>query len=337
MKKLLLTSVATGVSALGFALFTAVDNDNFVYANESDDDVETIEEDVDTDETETSTDEETDDEETESEEDDTDVDPLLGEKLFAALSQHEATYNFLYDVTGLENQTTATMDEQYQVEMAKWYPYQFLAKTNQYDDFAEVPEGMTFYMVKPNKMNEHVVFGYNEDRAIVFINPPFIPLYTSMISNGIEFDADELLAESGEASDAVLSRIVISESNFNTDNLTNEHFAKVWKLVKGDDVDSDEAFEVRRDIQYVNPDLRNNSYVYPDDTFEIRALNSEDNLVFTVQPDGGIMVYPDIPYMVVGSDIDSLEATRAALENVEMHHVSDVSEYSVEDIVDQFE
>lgn len=325
MKRLFLISVATGFTALCFAVYGEFEHDNLVSADESDDDVEEIEDD-----------DVTDDATEESEEEEA-VDPLLGEKLFAALSQHEATYNFLFDVEGLANQTTEVMDEQYQVEMAKWYPYQFLAKTNQYDDFAEVPEGMTFYMVKPNKMNEHVVFGFNEERAIVFINPPFIPLYTSMISNGIEFEAEELLGDASGLSDSVLSRIVISESNFNTDNLTNEHFAKVWKLVKGVDVSADETFEVRHDLQYVNADLRNNSYVYPDDTFEIRALDSEDNLVFTIQPDGGIMVYPDIPYLVVGSDIDSMEATRAVLENVEMHHVSDVSDYDVNDIIDQFE
>ena len=335
MKRLFLISVATGFTALCFAVYGDVERDNFVYADESDDDVEEIEDDEMTDEERGASKEESD--EVEESDEEKAVDPLLGEKLFAALSQHEATYNFLFDVEGLANQTTEVMDEQYQVEMSKWYPYQFLAKTNQYDDFAEVPEGMTFYMVKPNKMNEHVVFGYNEERAIVFINPPFIPLYTSMISNGIEFEAEELLDDASGLSDAVLSRIVISESNFNTDNLTNEHFAKVWKLVKGDDVSSDERFEVRHDLQYVNADLRNNSYVYPDDTFEIRALDSEDNLVFTIQPDGGIMVYPDIPYLVVGSDIDSMEATRAVLENVEMHHVSDVSDYDVDDIIDQFE
>ena len=333
MKKLFLMSLATGFSVLSLAASVPA-----VYADETDDEIE-VDEEVESDEAEVEENGEDEDEVEEDgeDEDEVDIDPLLGEKLFAALSQHEATYNILFDVQGLENQAAEVMDEQYQVEMAKWYPYQFLAKTNQYDDFAEVPEGMEFYMVKPNKMNEHVVFGFNEDRAIVFINPPFIPLYTSMISNGVEFSKDELLSDWDEVSDAVLSRIVISESNFNTENLTNEHFAKVWMLVKGDDVLSDEVFEVRRDLQYVNSDLRNNSYVYPDDTFEIRALTSEDNLVFTVQPDGGIMVYPDIPYIVAGSDIDSLEATRAVLENTEMYHVSDVSEFEVDEIIEMFE
>lgn len=329
MKRLFLVIVATGFSVLSFTMYDVFNSENMVSADESDDEREVLDEELEID----PDDNGEDDEDVE----DADADPLLGEKLFAALSQHEATYNILFDVTGLADKTTSVMDEQYQVEMAKWYPYQFLAKTNQYDDFAEVPEGMTFYMVKPNKMNEHVVFGYNEDRALVFINPPFIPLYSSMVSNGIEFEAGELLDMSDGVSDDVLSRIVLSESNFNTDNLTNEHFAKVWKLVKGNDVAEDERFEVRHDLQYVNADLRNNSYLYPDDTFEIRALESGDNLVFTIQPDGSIMVYTDIPYLVVGSDIDSLEATRTVLENVEMYHVSEVSDFNVDDIIGQFE
>lgn len=221
--------------------------------------------------------------------------------------------------------------------MPKFYPNQYLVKTTQFDEFAEVPEGMEFYLVLPNKINEQVVYGFNEDVAIVFVNPPFIPLYSSMISNGVEFDSETLLANNLELSEDALDRIVFSPTNFETENLNNENFAKVWKLVKGDDVAEDEVFEVRRDLQYVNSDLRNNSYIYPDNTFEIRATTSEDNLVFTIQPDGGIMVYPDVPYIVVESDVDSVEATKAVLENHEMYHVSEVSDIDVSDIVDQFQ
>ena len=288
-------------------------------------------EDTDVDEASDEDEEETDDEEEEE------VDPQLGQKLFAAFTQHSAVENYLFDIYGLENNTVQYLDDQYQVEMPKFYPNQYLVKTTQFDEFAEVPDGMEFYLVLPNKINEQVVYGFNEDVAIVFVNPPFIPLYSSMISNGVEFDSETLLANNLELSEGALDRIVFSSTYFETENLNNENFAKVWKLVKGDDVAEDEVFEVRRDLQYVNSDLRNNSYIYPDNTFEIRATTSEDNLVFTIQPDGGIMVYPDVPYIVVESDVDSVDATKAVLENHEMYHVSDVSDIDVSDIVDQFQ
>lgn len=331
------------VLSLGTVTFVAAESElleNVVYAQENEEVEENVEENAseevekEDEETEEEMDEETDEDE---EADDDEVDPRLGQKLFAAFTQHSAVENYLFDINGLENNMVPYLDAQYQVEMPKFYPHQYLVKTSQFDDFAEVPEGMEFYLVLPNKINEQVVFGFNEDVAIVFVNPPFIPLYSSMISNGIEFDSETLLANQMELSDDTLDRIVFSPTNFETENLNNENFAKVWSLIKGSDVSEDEVFEVRRNLQYVNSDLRNNSYIYPDNTFEIRATTSEDNLVFTIQPDGGIMVYPDVPYIVVESDVNTEEATRAVLENNELYHVSEVSEIDVSDFVDQFQ
>lgn len=341
MKKILSILAVLSLSVTSFAVLVVSNTDNNVFAQDDEDDVEIDEEkserEVKKDDDKESDNDDESEKNDEDEEEVEEVDPELGQKLFAAFTQHAATESYLFDITGLEEYMTPVVDSQYQVEMPQFYPNQYLVKTNEFDNFADVPEGMEFYLVKPNKINEQVVYGFNDERAIVFVNPPFIPLYTSMISNGVELEAETLLLDNNELSQDALDRIVISPTNFETENLTNEHFAKVWKLVKGEKVNEDEVFEVRRDVQYVNPDLRNNTYIYPVNTFEIRATVSQENLVFTIQPDGGIMVYPNVPYLVVGSDIDTVDATRGLLEGYEMYHVSDVADFEVDDIVEQFE
>ena len=76
------------VLSLGTATFIAAENEfleNVAYAQED----EEVEEDVD---------EEEDEDTVVDEEDEEEVDPQLGQKLFAAFTQHSAVENYLFDI-----------------------------------------------------------------------------------------------------------------------------------------------------------------------------------------------------------------------------------------------